>query len=369
MNSASKNIVNDDKEYVEYGEKAPLDTYLYLAMAYHQNDSLLKSISLFNDAKRRLAGTKIFREDFIDLQIRDCRYAIEMKKKPLDLVTNLFMPWLNEFPGASNPAISRNDSVFVFTQKEAGKTKILCSYKYDGWKKPVDITEQLGGYDRFYSNSINSNGNLLILYMDDGGDGNLYYSLRNGDKWSKAKSMGKSINSIYWEAHGFITPDGKSLYFASNRPGGEGELDIWSSERNDDGTWKRPVNCGNVINTPYNENTPFYDPESNTLIFSSMGHISMGGYDIFRSIKRDGRWTKPTGLPYAFNSTSDNSFFIMNNNAPGFITSLYNDNFNSRNIYSIVSENPADKISIAQGTISLQDGMSVDPTQTQYHAL
>ena len=363
LEKASANVVSNDKEYVEYGEKAPLDTYLYLAIAYHQNDSLQKAVSLYNDAKKRLAGTETFREEYIDNQIRDCRYAIEMKKKPLTIITDLFAPWLTEYPGACNPVLSRNDSVFVFTLKKDGKTRILCSYKSGTWKRPADITQQLGGYDRFYSNSITGDGKLLIIYMDDGGDGNLYYSQRNDTTWTRIKSIGRPVNSIYWQSHGFITPDGKTMYFSSNRPGGEGELDIWTSEKSKDGTWSEPVNCGNVINTPYNEDTPFFDPITGALLFSSTGHISMGGYDVFRSINRNGSWTNPVGMPYAFNNTSENTFFILNNNAPGFITSLYDDKTKSRNIYAIVAEDPADKITLGRGTISLQDGMSVDPEQ------
>ena len=362
---ASTNVVNNDKEYIEYGGKAPLDTYLYLAIAYHQNDSLQKALSLYNNAKRRLGSTGIFKEDYIDLQIRNCRYALEMKKKPLTIISNLFAPWLNEYPGACNPVLSKNDSVFVFTAKNNGKTKILCSYKSGTWRRPVDITRQLGGYDRFYSNSITGDGKMLIIYMDDGGDGNLYYSQRKDSIWTKIKSIGKPVNTIYWQSHGFITPDGKTLYFSSNKPGGEGELDIWTSEKTGDGKWSEPVNCGNIINTPYNEDTPFFDPETNALLFSSVGHISMGGYDVFRSIKRNGGWTNPTGMPYAFNNTAENTFFILNNNAPGFITSLFNDKTNSRSIYSIVAQDPADKITLARGNITLQDGMNVEPKQVQ----
>lgn len=362
---ASANVVNNDKEYLEYGEKAPLDTYMYLAIAYHQNDSLQKAISHYNDARRRLAGTEIFRKDYIDKQIKDCQYAIEMEKKPLTVIANLFAPWLNEYSGASNPVVSRNDSVFIFTLKKDGKTRILCSYKSGTWKRPVDITKQLGGYDQFYSNSITGNGKLLVIYMEDGGDGNLYYSQRKDSTWTKIKSFGKPINTIYWESHGFITPDGKTLYFASNRPGGEGQLDIWVSGKADDGSWKRPVNCGNVINTPYNENTPFFDPSTNTLLFSSEGHLSMGGYDVFRSIKKNGSWSKPLGLAYALNNTDANTFFILNNSGNGFITSLYNEKDKSRNIYSIITEDPADKMISAHGIISLQDGMAVDPEKSR----
>ena len=117
--------MSNDKEYIEYGEKAPLDIYMYLAIAYHQNDSLQKAISLYNDAKKRLGGTEVFREEYIDKQIRDCRYAMEMEKKPLTIISNLFAPWLKEYPGACNPVISKNDSVFIFTMKKDGKTRIL----------------------------------------------------------------------------------------------------------------------------------------------------------------------------------------------------------------------------------------------------
>ena len=266
---ASANIVHNDNEYVEYGEKAPLDTYLYLAIAYHQNDSLKKAIKLYTAAKERLEKTKLFRDEYIEKQIQDCRYALEMEKNPQKVKNILFTNWLSDYPGSCNPVLSKNDSVFIFTQKKDGKTHIFCSYKTDNWKHPSEITRQLGGGDELYSNSITGDGKLLIFYKLDGVDGNLYYSQRKDSTWSRIKSL--NINTIYWESHGFVTPDSKTLYFASNRPGGEGELDIWVSERADNGSWKKPVNLGKVINTPYNENTPFLEPASNTLYFSSIG--------------------------------------------------------------------------------------------------
>jgi outer membrane protein OmpA-like peptidoglycan-associated protein len=358
---ASANIVENDNKYVEYGEKAPLDTYLYLAIAYHQNDSLKKAIKLYTAAKERLGKTKLFRDEYIEKQIQDCRYALEMEKNPQKVKNILFINWLSDYPGSCNPVLSKNDSVFIFTQKKDGKTHIFCSFKTDKWKQPTEITRQLGGGDELYSNSMTGDGKLLIFYKLDGVDGNLYYSQRKDSTWSRIKSL--NINTIYWESHGFITPDGKTLYFASNRPGGEGELDIWVSERADNGTWKKPVNCGDIINTPYNENTPFFDPVANTLYFSSIGHASMGNYDVFRSV-REKEWTKPVGLPFALNNTSENLFYILNSKSSEFITSIYNEREKSLNIYSLQTTEPADKTIRAQGTISLTDGMAVDPDQT-----
>jgi len=367
LKSASANVAGTQKEFQDTGEKAHPDTWLYLAEAYHLNDSLQQALAIFNDLKKKLGTGEedILRGEYIDLQIRDCRYAMEVKKKPLTILWEPFAPWMPDYPGAINPVLAKNDSIFVFTQKTEGKTRILCSYKRGTWQRPVDITKQLGGYDRLYSNSITGNGNYLILYMDDGGDGNLYYSERRDTTWTWIKAIGRPVNSIYWESHGFITPDGRRIYFSSNRPGGEGELDIWYSDKNPKGTWDDPVNCGNIINTPYNEDTPFFDPENNALLFSSVGHVSMGRYDLFRSVRRGSEWTNPVGMPFAFNTTSENTFFILNNNAPGFVTSLYNETNKERNIYAIVAVDPADEITKADGIVTLQDGMEIVPDQAK----
>jgi len=361
LKKASRGVVSAEKEYVKTGEKAPLDTYLYLGIAFHRNDSLTQALNFFNEIKNKLGVSDSYQNDFIDLQIRNCRYAMEMKKRPLRILSDYFAPWLKDYPGACNPVLAKNDSVFIFTVKNEGITQVYCSFKNKIWKKPVNITKQLGGYDRFYTNSITGDGRILIMFMDDGGDGNLYYSTRQDSVWTKIKSVGKYVNSIYWEEHGFITPDGKTMYFSSNRPEGEGELDIWMSQKLSDGSWERPVNLGNVINTPYDESTPYYDPQNDALLFSSIGHISMGGYDVFRSTNRGGTWTQPVGIPYAFNTVQENTNFILNNNAPGFVASRYDEQNKSRNIYAIVAVDPADEITQASGFIKLEDGLAVNP--------
>jgi outer membrane protein OmpA-like peptidoglycan-associated protein len=362
LKNASLNVAGNEKEYTEHGDKAPFDTYLYLAAAYHLNDSLEEAVKLFKYVRERYTGNAA-KLNYIDIRIRDCSYAMEMKKKPVTVISDLFVPWLKDYPGAIDPVLAKNDSLFIFTQKNEGKTKILCSYKKDEWSAPVDITGQLGGFTRFYSNSVTGDGKLLVLFMDDGGDGNLYFSERKDTTWSRARSLGRTINTIYWESHGFITPDGNTLFISSNRPGGKGELDIWKSEKKDDGTWDQPENLGDKINTPYNEDTPFFDPGTGALIFSSAGHISMGDYDVFRSVSRNGGWTDPVGMPFALNTTQSNTFFILKNNAPGFIASRYDEGKGSRNIYSLAAIDPADEITIAEGVMKLMDAEGIDQSK------
>jgi outer membrane protein OmpA-like peptidoglycan-associated protein len=360
-----KNVVKNDAEYTEIGDKSPLDTYLYLAVAYHHSDSLQKAILLYADAKKRLGNSQLFRNDYIDNQIRDCKYAIEMQKNPQPVSVSLFVPWLKDYEGASTPVLSLNDSVFVFSVKKDGKSRIYCSYNSKGWKKPTEITRQLGADIDSWPNSITADGKTLIIYKSDGGDGNLYISQRTDSTWSKAKNLGKTINTVYWESHGFITPDGKSIYFASNCPGGKGELDIWKSDKDLKGNWGKPANLGSTINTPYNENTPFLDVANKTLYFSSVGLLGMGSYDVYRSVSKNGSWTKPLGIPYSFNTTLENIFFITPNTFQGFITSLYDEKAGSRNIFALKAEDVVVKKIYAFGTVILQDGLPVDPALTE----
>lgn len=361
LRTASTNFASGTRDYSESGEKAPADVMMYLALAYQMNDSLEKAVSIYKALKQDVGKSEVFREDYLDKQINSCMYAIEMKKKPLTILREYFTPWLEKYAGACNPVISENDSVFVFTQKTGGKTRIFCSYKKDTWDLPVEITPQLGGYDRLYTNSITGDGKLLVLFIDDGGDGNLYFSERKGTQWSRIKAAGKNINSIYWESFGYITPDGKQLYFSSNRNGGQGELDIWLSARNPDGSWNQPVNLGKTINTPYNEDTPFFDQVSGELVFSSSGHLGMGGYDVFRSVFENNIWTNPSGLPFAFNTTTDNTFFVPKGKSHGFITTLFDDKNNSSGIFEVVSSDPAEELTVAEGSIILGDGIKTDP--------
>ncbi|HVN57296.1 MAG TPA: OmpA family protein [Bacteroidales bacterium] len=362
LKKASANIVKDEKDYIEYGKAAPIDTYFYLAHAYQVNDSLGQAIKVFSEVRRKMTSDQYFRLEYIENQVKACQYASESEKKNIRIGTDLFVSWLSEYPGASNPVLSLDDSVFVFTIRKDESNQILCSYKDGtGWKRPVDITKQLSGFDRLWTNSITGDGRMLVLYMDDGADGNLYYSHRSGNEWSKVRKFGKTINTKFWEAHGFITPDGKRLYFSSNRDGGVGELDIWMSDQQPDGSWGKAVNLGKKINTPYNENTPFYDTLSSTLYFSSEGHLGMGGYDMFMSGFRRGEWSEPIGLPYPVNSTGDNTFLIYSRRLHGYLTSLVDDKKGIRNIYTMVPLDSLHENITAVGNIDLQDGMNVVP--------
>ena len=145
------------------------------------------------------------------------------------------------------------------------------------------------------------------------GSCDIYVSRRIGDMWSRPFNLLDPINTPAWESQPSIAPDGKTLYFASNRPGGRGGSDIWVSVLQDNGLWSEPVNLGDSINTAGNETSPFIHHDNQTLYFSSDGHPGLGGKDLFYVKKKpDGTWGTPVNLGYPINTHRDEISMIVN---------------------------------------------------------
>ncbi|MBQ6276431.1 MAG: OmpA family protein [Bacteroidales bacterium] len=147
----------------------------------------------------------------------------------------------------------------------------------------------------------------------------IYMSTRVGDGWSELKSLGPNINGVKtWESQPSISADGKTLYFASIRESNIGfdpdnpTSDIYYSTKDEKGNWTKAKNLGSKINTPGNEKSPFIHSDSQTLYFSSDGHLGIGGYDIFFSKFRDGDWTKPVNIGYPINTKNNDLGFVVN---------------------------------------------------------
>ncbi|MEO5642168.1 MAG: OmpA family protein [Bacteroidia bacterium] len=171
------------------------------------------------------------------------------------------------------------------------------------------------------------NKHLFYTITKDGTDGpntDIYTADLNDGSWTPIRSLGDKVNDpIYWDSQPTISGDGNTLYFASNRPGGQGGIDIWMTKKGIDGEWGVPINMGPTINTQYNEKSPFIHTDSQTLYFSSDGHPGIGGYDIFYSrADATGKWKEPVNLGVPINTTGDDvGFFVSTDGATGFFNS------------------------------------------------
>jgi hypothetical protein len=190
------------------------------------------------------------------------------------------------------------------------------------WSPPVNITPELQTEGDIYISCLSSDGKILYLSKDDNYNSDIFTSTYDGTTWGQTVKLNKNINTRYWESHGFVTEDGEQLIFASDRPGGFGGLDLYLSKKVN-GDWGPPVNLGPEINTQFNEDRPFLINNGKILFFSSQGHSTMGGYDLFRSeLQSNGLWSKPSNLGYPINTPDDNIFFmpVENGNAGYYST-------------------------------------------------
>ncbi|MGB4665343.1 MAG: OmpA family protein, partial [Bacteroidales bacterium] len=156
---------------------------------------------------------------------------------------------------------------------------------------------------------LSPDGQTLYLYKGDNG-GDIYVSYLKGRNWTIPEALPSPINTKYHESSASLGPDGRTLYFVSDRPGGIGGRDIWFSRKDNSGYWSSPINLSD-INTPYDEEGVFIHPDGKTLYFSSKGHNTMGGYDIFRTVYDGKKWSKPVNLGYPINTPDDDLYFVL----------------------------------------------------------
>lgn len=164
--------------------------------------------------------------------------------------------------------------------------------------------------------SISSDGRYMFFTACDRNDGqgrcDIYFSSYDGTRWSPGLNLGPPVNTAYWESQPAISPNGRMLFFVSNRPGGMGGMDIWYAIRGSDGKWGKPVNPGKEINTPGDEFSPFIYFNGRTLYFSSNGRESFGGHDIYvTTMTRDTAWTTPENLGPPVNTPADETGLVI----------------------------------------------------------
>lgn len=223
------------------------------------------------------------------------------------------------------PSLTADEQTLVFTRKvpsreamPAGNEEDLyVSTKENGaWTPAVRLPEPLNSDGNEGAECVSQDGRVMFFTACDrkGGVGScdLYMCVRTGDKWSAPRNLGNPVNTGAWETQPSFSIDGRTLYFASNRPGGKGGNDIWKTVLMDNGRWSKPINLGDSINTPGDEKCPFIHYDDQTLYFASNGHVGMGGMDIYYSRKiNDTTWSKPVNIGYPINTKDEEASLIV----------------------------------------------------------
>lgn len=375
LQEALKNV---SEYYVEYSMKekrAPLVTYSYLAKAYQLDYKFDEAIAMYEKYKEFLLTNSkyAFEVDDVNHEIECCKNGKELVANPVKFTLNNLGKAINSpFPEYS-PVMSLDEKTLIFTSRRplstGGKKETngmfyediyVSSFENDQWQKARPIGSAINTSGNEATVNLSADGRYLLIYRDDKGDGNLYQSEFNGTTWGQPKSLGVNINGTSWETHACFSADNNLLYFVSNKPGGVGGRDIYKCMRLPNGEWSPAQNLGPTINTEFDEDGVFIHPNGKEIYFSSKGHNSMGGFDIFSSKINDenGFWSTPVNMGYPVNSSDDDIFFVVSADGKrAYFSSDKKGGVGEKDIYMIdFREIMPEALTLLRGFVTLNGG-------------
>lgn len=319
----------------------------HLGVAFQNTNDFHKAIEHFNQFKKKRSNLA----QIADKKIAECRIADSLSQFELNVVIEN-LATINTAQHDYSPLISADGNTLIFTSNRSDNVKeIEAKANYEdiyittrngnAWQKPKMISANINHKYNDAAASLSADGKTLFLYYEEGA-GDIYYSRFKDGDWSEPKPLNKNINtSTYWETSASMSADGKRLYFASNRPGGLGELDLYVSELTASGDWGKATNLGPVINTPENEDAPFIHPDGITLYFSSDGHPNLGNSDIFVTSIVNNKWKKPENLGWPINTWEYDGFFTISaDKKKGYYSTMKEGGQGEADIYAITFLEP-----------------------------
>ncbi len=369
---AIKNCSSNSNDDAFKEEKAPLSSYLYLADSYHRNYRFDEAIATYTKYKEFISERDKEKRNLIDHKIQVCKYGKDILANPVNMVIKNLGDSINSPYADYSPILSADESMILFTSRrpenvggdldEDGKyyEDIYISYKTEdgkNWQKAKNIGPPINTPEHEATVSASIDGQIIFIYKDDASNGSIYFTSMQGNNWTPPEKLGGDINSEFWESHAALSADGDILYFVSDRPGGYGGRDIYRCKKLPNGAWSNAFNMGPVINTEYNEDSPFIQPGSNKLYFSSEGHKNIGGFDIFTSNFVDtgvfGGWTDPENMGYPINTTGDDIFFVPTiDNKRAYYSSFAQGGLGDKDIYLLTFPEKEDaKLTVIRGLI------------------
>ncbi len=339
--------------------KIPTDVTYFIGWAYQFQlkwDDAIKYYQLFLTALNVDAKENAIAIEEANKKIGECKIGkYEMAHPQRIFIDNLGRSINTRFPEYS-AFITADESMMVFTACQDNSTggkvdeqngayfeDTYVSYKNGKeWTPSKNLGPIVNSEDHDATAGLSPDGSTMFIYKykeKDGGD--IYVSNLSGTTWSKPEHLNKNINSKAHESSVTLSYDGKKLYFVSDKDGGIGDRDIYISKLDAKNDWGISENIGTGLNTKYAEEGVFIHPDGKTIYFSSKGHKTMGGYDIFKSVFENGKWSEPENLGYPINGPDDDVFFVISSSGHhGYFASSKQGGFGDKDIYKITFLGP-----------------------------
>jgi len=295
-----------------------IDSKFLLGKAYHVNHRFDEAINIYNELIINKAYKQLRSTDILQNEIRACEAAKEEFKKRRKIKIVSPGNGINTEFTQHSPFLIEDKGIFIYTSKE--KTSFRADKTDDGEydenifflninnendKEPDPFDKPINSKENEASCWVSKDGTLMFLYKS----GDIYTSKFEKTIWSKPEKF-KAINTKYNETHASMSENGKYVYFSSSRPGGKGGKDIYYIKKDKNGNWSKAKNIGRKINTRFDEESPFIHGNG-TLFFSSKGHNSIGGYDIFKAKGLSPtKFEKAENLGMPINTVEDDIFYF-----------------------------------------------------------
>ncbi len=297
----------------------------------------------------------------VNKRMRECRNGKELKKDSVRVwIDNLGDSVNTEYP-EYGPVINADGSLLLFTSRRPGTTggekdERLGEYFEDiyyvkrkgenAWTEAKNFGEPINTDEHDATVCIAPDGRRMMVYRGD--DQTIYESRLKKGKWKEPddETTDDHINSDFKENSAWYSYNGKRLYFVSTRTDLDTNLggkDIFVSDWDpDDEEWGPARNVGVTVNTQYNEDGVFMHPDGKTMYFSSEGHRTMGGYDIFRTEKLDnGNWSEPENIGYPINTPDNDVFFVVGSSGrKAYYSSIRKGGHGEKDLYQITFLGP-----------------------------
>jgi outer membrane protein OmpA-like peptidoglycan-associated protein len=336
-----------------YSLKPNMDTELlfWIARAHHLTHEFDKAIQKYREFKNTLTPDILtIRGKEVDKFIKECQSGIVLVANPVRVLINNVGAVINTLYPEYSAIINADETMMIFTSRRpntvGGKRDpidqkffedIYISYRKKGeWQDPIHSGKPLNTKTHDATVGLSADGQTLLIYRGNTRGGDIFECRMKGNSWTKPVRLNKNINTKFHESSASLSPDGTKLFFVSDKPGGIGGHDIYVSELGKNNQWGPAKLLPATINTPYDEEGVFMHADGKTLYFSSKGHNTMGGFDIFKTVYENGVWSIPENLGYPINTADDDVFFsLAANRRSGYYSSAKPGGFGDQDIYVI----------------------------------
>jgi hypothetical protein len=311
----------------------------YLGNAYRIDNQINKALAVYNKFRNHPFFEGHYNEDMVDTEIEACERAKVVQNNPINAKFTNLGSIINNAQSNRNPVVNKDETLLIYLSGLKFYDAVMMSKKVNGlWTEPENISPQVGSDGDCAPVCLSEDGTELYLVKTiKKKNTDIYVSKWSDGKWGLMTPLNKNINTGGREDHASISADGKTLYFCSDRRGGEGGLDIYKSEKQSNGDWGPAVNLGKPVNSELDETTPFICEDGKTLYYSSKGLLNMGGYDIFSTqLTGANKWGSPANVGYPINTTGENIFFCpIKNGEIGYTAIVRPDGFGKEDIYRV----------------------------------